>query len=350
MLNYYNNSQNISANGEAMNQVITNPSVLAQNYIIRDGFVFTAIRHPANVYNAIVIRNPSNARRWGDSMAASVHSLEEHIAFINENKIEFALVIAEEIDFINRCPTLNHLNIIPAETAKDHFDYSPLYKLSGIQSIYCATEYGKFDEMHTEVDYSQIKELQSLSVSTQYDLNFSSIETLKSLKVSNYNQNDISHLFCSKNMDTLQLLSCKIQSLNGIENAPGMQCVYLHNNRFLNDISQLVSISHSLKALSIQNCSKITDFSVLEKLENLEYLVLQGNNTLSSLSFIYKLPKLKTFIFDMSIADADLTPCLNLSYVHCGKMKRQYNVTAKMLPKGDYYRGNETIDIWRRVQ
>lgn len=52
----------------------------------------------------------------------------------------------------------------------------------------------------------------------------------------------------------------------------------------------------------------------------------------------------------MEIEDGNLLPCLSLSYVHCGRIRKYYNVKAKDLPKRIYYRGNENIELWRRVQ
>jgi len=129
-----------------------------------------------------------------------------------------------------------------------------------------------------------------------------------------------------------------------------MQCLYLLYNRKLEDISALAKVKSTLKALRIVNCAKIKDFSVLSELENLELLELWGSNSLPDLKFLNNLKKLKTFIFNVNILDGDLTPCLNLSYVYCGKSKRYYNLKDKDLPKGRYIRGNESIDEWRRLE
>ena len=44
-----------------LDSVITDFSDLYRSYIFRNGFAFTAINEPANVYDAIVIRNPQIA-------------------------------------------------------------------------------------------------------------------------------------------------------------------------------------------------------------------------------------------------------------------------------------------------
>ena len=116
------------------------------------------------------------------------------------------------------------------------------------------------------------------------------------------------------------------------------------------DISKLEKCRKTLRALRIKNCPRISDFSVLSQLENLEHLILEGKNKLPSLSFIKELPNLKTLIFDMEIEDGDLQPCMDLSYVYCCRVRRHYNLKEKDLPKGTYYWGNDNIEPWRRVR
>ena len=59
---------------------------------------------------------------------------------------------------------------------------------------------------------------------------------------------------------------------------------------------------------------------------------------------------LKTFTFSMNVLDGDLTPCLNLSYVYSEKKHKHYNLKDADLPKGEYIRGNEDIEEWRRLE
>ena len=59
---------------------------------------------------------------------------------------------------------------------------------------------------------------------------------------------------------------------------------------------------------------------------------------------------LKTFVFNMYVDDGDLEQCKNLSYVYSEVDRKHYNVKDKDLPKGKYYRGNEDIELWRRLE
>lgn len=161
---------------------------------------------------------------------------------------------------------------------------------------------------------------------------------------------DLTDLFCSTEVDTLSLIQCGMNSLNGIETSRKMQCVYLSYNRCLNDISALGKVKETLRALRIENCPQIKDFSVLGELEQLELLQLTGSNVLPSLDFLKRMKNLKTFVFSVNVLDGDLSPCLGLSYVYSEKDRRHYNLKDADMPRGKYFRGNENIEEWRRME
>lgn len=328
---------------------ITDVSILANRYIFRNGMPFTAIGYPGNVYDAVVVKYPKNIpismRSYGSSL-----SLEEQIAFINQYKLEKILIVAESIDFIKQCPSLKYIRIVPADSSSNGFDYSPLYEMPQIKGLQCQTVYGSKNEFSTSIDCGRISGLESISVTNNGYKNYNTVKTLRSLGLSHYGERDLSGAFCSKVLDTLSLIQCKTVALDGIENSNKMQCLYLYHNRSLQDIRALEKVKNSLRALRIENCPKISDFSVLGKLENLELLQLSGKNELPDLSFLKTMKKLKTFTFNMNVADGDLSPCLRLSYVYSEKNRKHYNIKDGELPKGQYIRGNESIDPWRRME
>lgn len=292
-------------------------------------------------------------KRDAIKIVAGEATVQDYQKFIHKNNIELAEIIMPNLEILKVCPTLKHLKITPSYDAPANFDFTPLYDAFEIVSLNCQNQYGDKGQYISKIDYSKINGLIELFVSANRGaLNFNRVETLKSLRIGNFKgeKNDISNLFCSKELDTLQLIDCKIQSLNGIEMASHMQCVYLYYNRVLRDINSLNKIKETLKALRIENCSRIEDFSVLSELENLELLELSGNNTLPNLDFLKYMKNLKTFIFNMNVLDGDLIRCLDLSYVYCEKNRKHYNLKDADLPKGLYVRGNEDIEEWRRLE
>ena len=333
-----------------INEVIIDSRIFAQNYILRDGYEFRSLIHPANIYNAIVIKDPQNASYFSPRIVRTGHSLSEQIEFINQHQLENAIVIANDISFITQCPTLKHLEIIPADNIGDNFDFSPLYDMPEIKSLVCKTEYGIREEHSSQINYLKIKGLEDTRITGKGHLNYNCVNTLRSLQLSDYKDNDLSQTFKSEILDTLSMIQCKIKSLNGLQKSIKMQCLYLYYNRFLHDITTLRDVKKTLKALRIENCSKINDFTVLDELENLELLELSGSNTLPDLKFLKNMKCLKTFILNMNVEDGDLTPCLNLSYVYSEKNHKHYNLKDKDLPKNDYIRGNENIELWRRKE
>lgn len=68
---------------------------LSDHYIIRDGYVFVPLTYPYNVFDALLIRQPKNAICWSPSLPYSKRDLDEHIALVNELKLEKALIIAD---------------------------------------------------------------------------------------------------------------------------------------------------------------------------------------------------------------------------------------------------------------
>lgn len=280
-------------------------------------------------------------------------SWDMYIEFINRNKIAKAKVTMPNLNGIQRCESLRFLYILPPQDAPREYDFSPLYELPEITHLNCINRSGPNWKYICEIDYSKFKGLKSLSLQANRGAkNYNSISGLKSLSVFSYKgeKSGIEGLFSSTELDTLLMQGCRNTSMNGIEKADRMKCVYLYLNRSLEDISALKSQRDTLTALRIENCPQISDFSVLSELNNLELLALRGSNALRDLSFIKNMPKLKTLILEMNVLDGNLSMCKDLQYVYVDKIRKHYTVKAPDLPRGEYIRGNESIEEWRRLE
>lgn len=303
-------------------------------------FEFTSIMYPFNQKHAIKINE-------------NQHTVEEYIEYINKHKLEQAEIVMPDLNVLDSCPTLKYLKIWPSINADENFDFSQLYKVPEIRMLNCRNVYGERHQFIGKIDYSQISGLEDLSLSVNKGtINYNKIDNLKSLSIGGFKgeKGDLTNLFCSSILDTLELRECKEYALDGLEISERLQCLYISYNRNLKDISALAKVKDTLTTLRIQNCSKIEDFSVLNELENLELLEIWGSNSLDDLRFLKNMKKLKTFIFNVNVLNGDLTPCLDLSYVYCDKSKKNYNLKDKDLPKGKYVRGNEGIEEWRRLE
>lgn len=317
-----------------INEVIENDHILQNGYIVRDGFVFVAIMEPTNVYDTLVIRNPQSANCWSPRIGLPSRSLDEHIRLINELALEKACVIAENIQFITSCPSVKYLRIIPADSTASKFDFSPLYDMPEIIDLSCQTTCGANERFCGEIDYLRIRGLRSLKISGHGHANFNRVETLQKLDIFGFRgiSRDMTDLFGSTILEELIITQCAVQSLKGIKAARKLQSCSLYYNHSLRDASEIVETSDTLKSLSIVNCGKISDFSFLHQLINLEYLYLMGSNALPDLSFLQHMKKLKMFSTSMNILDGDLSPCMALPYVYV-RNRKHYNLKDQNLPK-----------------
>ncbi len=322
-------------NKTQLNEVITNGAVLGQRYIVRDGFVFVAITEPGNVYDAIVIMNPSDLRCLSPRIPNSPRSLEDHISLVNSLKLEKALIYAADISFLSACPSLKYLSVLPADEAGDNFDFSPLYALPEITQLHCRTEYGTHDQYLGNVDYSRIHGLRRVSISGKGHQNYQQVPTLLKLGISGYRgkQADLTDLFESKQLEAITMIQCPIRSLAGINRSETIHTVIMSYCRSLSDISDLVLVNSSLKKLRIEKCPKVQDFSCLANLTNLERLEIFGNNMIQDLHFLDGMKNLKYFSFDVPIANGDLSPCLSIPHVKSLKDRKNYNYKNAELPK-----------------
>ena len=314
------------------------------NYIERDGFIFTGINPPFKVYDALVIRNPSSARCWGDNIPQSTRSLEEHVALVNQIGVDSVDAVAEDFSFLQECPSAVHFDLAPSTDCSDHFDYSFLHDLKEIKSLHCATYNGKI------VDYSGLR-IENLYIFGNEYLGMNQVEGLKTLIIRHNDATKIEQMFGNPELDSLRIDVTKIKSLDGIEASNQLQCLQLNYNRSLRDISALKNVASTLKHLHIEKCAGIKDYSVLKYLTNLEYLRLEGNNSIPDLSFIPYMTNLKVFDLRMRVEDGDLSMCLSLPHMRLNKMCRHYNIEEWEIPKDYHYytTGNENIPEWRRL-
>lgn len=280
--------------------------------------------------DALVILSPFEVLWQSPVLARSTKSLEEHIGYIQQNHIAKALVVAEDISFLRRCPSLRSLHIIPADTA-EQFDYSPLCDLPDLQELNCQTVYGPKDSLHTQIDYSCFPKLHTICASgAKGHQNLSAPKGLRKLYLSQ-GQPACKSLepFDLSGLQELSLCQSPLRTLSGLENARTLQTLSLCNCRTLEDIS---AIPQTVTSLEIDACGKIKDFSRLSSLANLEKLTLYGSNTLPDLSFLENMPHLRSFRFTVNVQDGDLTPCLRLKYAYC-KNRKHYNLKDSDLPK-----------------
>lgn len=309
----------------------------------RSGFLFIS-NHIVNIFDSLVVFSPDSARHWSLLYGQPQRTLEEHIALINGMGLDRITVVAEDLSFLPRCPGLRHLHIVHAESTANPLDFSPVYTLPGLESIRIdssATPAGKGPAI--QIDLSRLGGLKDVRVCSNDPYNYHLLPCLERLFVCADKRHwDMTRISNSPLLKDLELEWCAARTLHGIEKYPLQRLSMLRLGR-LEDISALSGCAGTLRYLSIEGCSKVRDFSCLHELHNLECLYLKGSQVLPDLSFLRKMPKLRVFIFSMIVEDGDLTPCLDVPYVYCSKIKRHYNLKDKDLPKDRDAYGFELI-------
>lgn len=310
------------------------------------GRCFVSVTFPYNRHDALLVENLR---------------VEENVEYIRANNIKKAFInFFPDFEFLRQCPSLKHIVIdlrLPfrnysqlEKTSKIQYDFTPVSEMDGLLSVDIRDNERPESKAFGSIDISKMTSLQSYIGEHRFTKNLSSGVELRTLSLLRYKQKDLSEFSAMTKLDTLQLQFSRIETLQGCENLPRLQCLYLAYNRSLTDISALESCAQTLRALRLESCCRIQDFSVLASLKNLELLEITGSLRLPNLDFIRQMPSLKTFIFSATIEDGDLSPCDNLEYVHYENGHRYYNRRSAKLPKGEYYRGNDTIPEWRRME
>ena len=299
-------------------------------YIVRDGFVFTSLTKDT-IFDALVVKECT-----GDSSpySAGTRSLEECIELINCYRLESAVFVANNDSVLKQCPTVKQFLLYPDTNSQTPINYYSLRTVPGIKNFSLAGKSG-IDELYT----GGISPLLFQKLKTLKRLNMCGIDDKsndKKASITTIDNFDLPELM------KLTIIQCGITSLNGIHNCPKLQWLDLSYMRNLSDISDLSTLAPTLRMLAFENCPKITDFSVISKLKELEYLELKGKNELPNLDFIKKLPKLKFLILTMNVSDGNVSFLLNIQYVDA-VCKRHYNLKNKDLPKDKTDLGFEFI-------
>lgn len=311
-----------------------------------DDFFLTDFDIP-NKKDAIVVHNPSDAVITSPVFLRSKKTLEDHVAFIRDNNIKKAYIVADDIHFLKNCPSIEYLKVYPSITAQN-FDYTPIYEMPNLKWVVCLTTTGLDDHVVSSIDYGRMKPIYKLGIlDPKGHINVNQARGVKSLyfDCGFPDSCDLRNVIPGKELLELSICQAPIRSLDGIEDQHFLRRLELSYNRKLTDISALYNLRKSLVNLEIDTCGKIRDFSVLSELDHLEYLSLRGSNSLDDLSFLKKMPKLKCLLLTMNVADGNLGLCKNVPYVKI-KNRAHYSLKDKDLPKNISFCDVEPINIF----
>lgn len=322
-----------------------------------------------------------NGKGEPETLVVENFKLESLIEYIQKKNIESVNISGmDNLSFLSQCPSIDKITLTLAVGFERYdtlikkrensfycwyekkYDYAQIYDLLNLKKL-VIEDIGARDpfmqiESKLKVDLQRFPNLQVYSGKYRFTKNLMTMMNIRTLGLSTYTKENIIEFSQMKKLDTLSITRSKIKTLAGCENLSKLQCVYLGYNRALTDISSLRHAKKTLRMLEIDHCGHIEDFSILNELENLEFLRLLGTNTIADIQFIKKLPKLKTFICDYKVKDGDVHPCgLINGYVYIQNRKNfntkkygddNYPRTIPSKEEGIYV-GQENIELWRRL-
>lgn len=315
-----------------------------------DGFVYVPVTYPLTEPDGIYVEN---------------FYLSDIVSHINKYQLKKAFLSGiTDFSFLRQCPSLECISMelkvpfkeygnLEQHGSKLHiqYDFSSLYSLQNLKyiKIIDTTESDNVVPKGT-IDLELLPNLQCVLGRIDFFDNIDKAHNLKSVWLNKAKDASLERAFGTESsLETIQLNDSRAKSLKGIGKFKNLKCLYLYYNKALTDTTEIAELD-GLTALRIDNCNKIADFSFLKQLKNLELLHLCGKNSLDDLSFIRDMPKLKTLILSMKVLDGDLSQCTKLSYVYVETICRHYNVERTDLPRGEYARGNESIEKWLRFE
>lgn len=324
----------------------------------RYGFHFTTTNIATKDGHVLFLVVKMKGRSHVEAPRLSVweYSEEEYVSFIQKRQIPAAYVILDDFSFLRRCPSIELLTLIPSDQAPNHVSFEPVYGMPALKELSVKTVYGDMDRHWSEFDCGKLRSapiLEEFSASCKKGVkNLSALTGLRSLLLSSYNNaEDLRDAIGSLLLDTLDLLLCRIRSLDGIQVSRNLKVVKLANCYRLEDIDTLYSARDTLRGLMLDSCKNIRDYSVLGELKKLTRLSLVGAGKIPSLAFIDQLPELKTLTLTMDVEDGDLSYCDRLEHVSFYPNRRHFNRKDEDFPhlrRPDLILGDEEVDEWRR--
>ena len=165
-------------------------------------------------------------------------------------------------------------------------------------------------------------------------------DSLEHLTISDFNEKDLSKLSGLTNLKSLSFKTARIKSLKGIEKLTNLRVLSLGGVRSLTDISDITALQ-KLKFLEFDICWKLQDFSPIGKLKELEVLQLMDCKNLESIKFVKDLPKLRQLytLGTTIINDYDTTPAENIPIFFGSRASEKYN---KKYPEKEIKEGQKT--------
>ncbi|MEW4265197.1 leucine-rich repeat domain-containing protein [Priestia megaterium] len=240
--------------------------------------------------------------------------LDECIEYINKHRVK-SLDITNEyykkegVNFLLQCNHIEYLSI----------DGGYLKDISGIYSLKNLKGLG-ISSAKIEIDLGNLSTLETLTLSWNKKFkNIHQLSNLKGLYIWSYNpkNKNLEEFKELKNLESLLLAQCRIESLQGIQHLNKLSSLEIAYLRTLKSLKGIEGLNSSLKFLKIEACKNIQGFSTIQTLSKLGMLSLPRCGEVPSINFIRRLENLEAFSFlGTNVLDGDISPCTKLKQVY----------------------------------
>ena len=271
----------------------------------------------------------SKAHAWPDWEYTAYEGWDDgrRTYFNKENGQEVELTRYDDLRFLSLMPKLSYLNLVEVDPGLLP-DCSEIAKLKYVKLYNCEIDSldwlagSPVKELSMRgcpvTDYSPLTRCDNLR---KVDMSFDRAENPElaqfappglmelSLSFDDARTGDLSGLAACDKLWQVYLYGLRMEDLNFLSAATGLERLEVRGSESLKDISVLSK--HSvLKHLFIDDCRKVRDFSAISNCRALEEIQLSNMDQLHSLAFLTGLPKLKKMDF-WGIGDLDDLEFLN---------------------------------------
>lgn len=251
----------------------------------------------------------------GKTVYIDNENAQESIQYIQAHQIKSVDITYDyeeaQIDFLSECPTVEFLSLEGSSVK----DISGIYYLKTLKALVINDT-----SRSLAVDFSQLTSLERIiGTLPPKAVGIGSLTNLKELLIWDYkpkgkNLKEIADL---KALEDIDLTNSNITSLEGIQGLTKLRNLALFRMRALTNIEAIQHLSENLTSLQIEGAKNVQDFSSIRSVQSLEYLTLNNCGMIPSIRFIRQLPHLKGIQFwDSTIVDGDVSPCIELEYIH----------------------------------
>lgn len=222
--------------------------------------------------------------------------------------------------------------------------FEPLYRINPKALV---VDYENTDDFDEKIDLSRFTGLEYLFSRAHLNCdNYAGCGSLRTLVVFQWKDMDLREL-SNAEIDSLEIIRGELTSLDYIDRLPKLKVLYLSYLRDLMDLSAIKQ-NCSVNKIKIENCGK-ADLRGLFESGSLHYLLVSGNNRISSLNDLRKSPNLEYLILDgCLIEDGDIDSLKNIQHAVIFPHKKQYSQDDVELPKGRMPYFLNEIPKWRQ--